>query len=142
MKKNIITTLVIMSLSTLAFSGTIMPSLSLRFNDVVNTNNDINDNGFTPTLVLGIAMQVEEGVTAGFDSEGIDSRLFVSMDYGTLGMGIDANGSPQFTIGAKYAALSNMDVALDYIINNLTADPLNNDEPFPNELRISLGVQF
>ena len=131
-----------MSLSTLAFSGTIMPSLSLRFNDVVNTNNDINDNGFTPTLVLGIAMQVEEGVTAGFDSDGIDSRLFVSMDYGTLGMGIDANGSPQFTIGAKYTALSNMDVSLDYVINNLTVDPLNNDEPFPNELRISLGVQF
>ena len=142
MKKNIITTLVIMSLSTLAFSGTIMPSLSLRFNDVVNTNNDINDNGFTPTLVLGIAMQVEEGVTAGFDSDGVDSRLFVSMEYGTLGMGIDANGSPQFTIGAKYTALSNMDVSLDYVINNLTVDPLNNDEPFPNELRISLGVQF
>jgi|TARA_B100002052_G_C15554846_1_gene450773 hypothetical protein len=142
MKKNIITTLVIMSLTTLAYSSTIMPSLSLRFNDVVNTNNDINDNGFTPTLVLGIAMQVEEGVTAGFDSDGVDSRLFVSMEYGTLGMGIDANGSPQFTIGAKYAALSNMDVALDYVINNLTADPDNNDEPFPNELRISLGVQF
>ena len=79
MKKNIITTLVIMSLTTLAYSSTIMPSLSLRFNDVVNTNNDINDNGFTPTLVLGIAMQVEEGVTAGFDSDGVDSRLFVSM---------------------------------------------------------------
>ena len=64
------------------------------------------------------------------------------MEYGTLGMGIDANGSPQFTIGAKYTALSNMDVSLDYVINNLTVDPLNNDEPFPNELRISLGVQF
>jgi len=142
MKKNILSILVLTSLSTLLFSSTVMPSLALRFNDVVNTNNDINDNGFTTTLVLGFAMEVEEGMTAGFDSDGEDSRIFVSMDYGTLGMGITGDGDPQFTIGAKYNALSNMDVALDYVINNLTSNPADNDNPFPNELRLSLGIQF
>ena len=69
------------------------------------------------------------------------------MDYGTLGMGMNSGGDPQFTIGAKYNALSNLDVSLDYVINNLAREIDGNGDPVAdstaaNELRMSLGVTF
>lgn len=146
MKKNILTTLIIISFGSLLYSSTIQPNISIRYNDVVNTNNDLAD--LTTTLVLGFGMNVGEGVVAGFDSDGSDSRIFISMDYGTLGMGMNAAGDPQFTIGAKYSALTNLDVSLDYVINNLarqvddvTGDPIDGTTA-ANELRMSLGVTF
>ena len=145
MKKNILTTLIIISFGALLYSSAVQPSISMRYNDVVNTNNDLAS--LTTTLVLGFGMNVGDGVTAGFDSDGADSRIFISMDYGTLGMGMNASGDPQFTIGAKYNALSNLDVSLDYIINNLARQVDNGGDPIDgttaaNELRMSLGVTF
>ena len=139
MKKNILLTLIVLSFSSFLFSGTIQPSLSMRFNDIVNT--DSESGTIDPSLVLWFAMSLEDGVYAGFDSDGTDSRIFVSFDYGTMGMGIDANGDSQFTIGAKYSALSNLDVSLDYVINNLTTSG-DGGGAIPNELRMSLGVTF
>jgi len=145
MKKNILTTLMIISFTTFLYSSMVQPKISMRYNDVVNTNNDLAT--LTTTLVLGFGMNVDEGIVAGFDSDGSDSRIFVSMDYGTLGMGMNASGDPQFTIGAKYKALSNLDVSLDYIINNLARQVDNGGDPIDgttaaNELRMSLGVTF
>ena len=139
MKKNILLTLIALSLTSFLFSGTMKPSISLRYDDIVNTSSEAGT--IDPVIVVGFAMSLEEGVYAGFDSDGSDSRIFVSFDYGTVGMGIDANGDPQFTVGAKYSALSNLDVSLDYIVNNLgTVDGDGN--PPANELRLSLGVTF
>jgi len=138
MKKNILITIIALSFSSFLFSGTIQPSLSMRFNDLVNTESD--SGAITPSLVVGLAMSLDEGVSAGFDSDGTDSRIFVSFDYGTVGLGIDANGDPQFTVGANYSALSNLEVSLDYIINNLATE-VEGVVP-PNELRLSLGVTF
>ena len=131
MKKNILITLIALSFGSFLFSATVAPTMSMRFNDIVAQQ----DLGQLPvTLVLGLAMNVEDGVSAGFDSDGTDSRIFVAFDYGTIGLGIDGNGDPQFTVGGKYSVLSNLDVSLDYIINNL------NDAS--DELRLSLGVTF
>jgi hypothetical protein len=63
MKKNILLTLIIISFSSFLFSGTIQPSLSMRFNDIVN--NDAESGTIDPSLVLGFAMSLEEGVYAG-----------------------------------------------------------------------------
>jgi hypothetical protein len=57
-----------------------------------------------------------------------------------MGLGINDIGEPQFTIGASYSTISNLDVTLDYVINNLATDGLGNS--IPNELRMSLGVTF
>ena len=126
-----------MSLGTFVFSN-IKPVIGLRFDDVVS-NNDLAT--LVPALTLGFASEVNDGVVAGFDSDGEDSRIFVAFDYGTLGMGINANGDPQFTVGATYTALSNLGVSLDYVINNLSTDGGGGD-PSPNVLRLSLGVNF
>lgn len=131
MKKNILITLIALSFGSFLFSATVTPTISMRFNDIVGEQ----DLGQLPvTLVIGLAMNVEEGVSAGFDSDGTDSRIFVAFDYGTIGLGIDVDGNPQFTVGGKYSALSNFDVSLDYIINNLT--------DASDELRLSLSVTF
>ena len=139
MKKNVLITVLVLSVGSFLFSGTIQPALSMRFNDIIETTADSGT--VEPVLVVGLTMSLDEGVYAGFDSDGTDSRIFVSFDYGTMGMGIDANGEPQFTIGAKYSALSNLDVSLDYIINNLTTSGAGGSA-IPNELRMSLGVTF
>jgi len=145
MKKNILITLTIISFGTFLYSSSVQPVISMRYNDVVNTNNDLTD--LTTTLVLGFGMNVGDGVTAGFDSDGADSRIFISMDYGTLGLGMNSVGDPQFTVGAKYSALSNLDVSLDYVINNLAREIDADGEPVAdttaaNELRMSLSVTF
>jgi len=140
MKKNILISLITIAFSTTLFAGTVQPQISMRYNDVVNQQDLSN---LETTLVLGFAMDVGEGVLAGFDSDGNDSRIFVSFNYGTMGMGINANGDPQYTIGTKYNALSNLEVSLDYIINNLTTDNLDGlGGPSENTLRMSLGVTF
>ena len=146
MKKNIILTIIAISFASFSISqNTIEPSLSMRFNNVTGEGN--TGSIVDPVLCLGLAMQLEEGVTAGFDSDGTDSRIFVSFDYGTMGLGINAIGEPQFTIGANYSSLSNLVVSLDYVFNNLTS-VINDDgeavegTTAPNELRLSLGVTF
>ena len=145
MKKNFIISLTTLILGTVLFSGTITPQISLRYNDLVNANNELSS--LETTLVLGFAMEVSEGVYAGYDSDTNDSRIFISFDYGTMGLGMDSNGDPQFTIGAKYNTLSNLAVSLDYVINNLAREYDGEGEPIegsiiPNELRMSLGVTF
>ena len=144
MKKNIILSIIALSFASFSIAqNTVQPTLSMRFNDVIGDTNDIVE----PVLCLGLAMQLEEGVSAGFDSDGVDSRIFVAFDYGTMGLGINAAGDPQFTIGANYSTLSNLVVSLDYIFNNLArqigddGDPID-DTIATNELRLSLGVTF
>ena len=137
MKKNIILTLLALTFANFAFTNTVQPTISMRFNDVLSDTDDIID----PVLALGFAMSIEEGVSAGFDSDGTDSRIFVAFDYGTMGLGINGTGDPQFTVGATYSTLSNLVVSLDYIFNNL-ATPADGEDTVPNELRMSLGVTF
>jgi hypothetical protein len=141
MKKNVLVTILVLSVGSFLFSGTIQPSLSMRFNDIIETTADSGT--IEPVLVVGLTMSLDEGVYAGIDavSDGTDSRIFVSFDYGTMGLGMNANGDPQFTVGAKYSALSNLDVSLDYVINNLTTSGAGSSA-IPNELRMSLGVTF
>jgi len=138
MKKNIILTIIALSFASFSLANTVQPTLSMRFNDLIGDTNDVVD----PVLCLGLAMSLDEGVSAGFDSDGTDSRIFVAFDYGTLGLGINEFGEPQFTVGANYSTLSNLVVSLDYIFNNLTSvDGLGETVP-ANELRMSLGVTF
>ena len=144
MKKNIILSIIALSFASFSIAqNTVQPTLSMRFNDVIGDTNDIVE----PVLCLGLAMQLEEGVSAGFDSDGTDSRIFVAFDYGTMGLGINAAGDPQFTIGANYSTISNLVVSLDYIFNNWArqigddGDPID-DTIATNELRLSLGVTF
>ena len=64
MKKNILLIISVLSIGSFLYSGTIQPSLSMRFNDVVNQQSE-NGGAIDPVLVLGFAMSLEEGIYAG-----------------------------------------------------------------------------
>jgi len=134
MKMKNITTLLIkgMLLVSFMYAGTVGPSLSMRFNDLL-----ANDNALpTPGVVLGLEASVGEGIFAGIDSDGTDHRLYVMLGYGTFGMGTNVDGDPQFTIGGNYSVLDRFSVNLDYVINQLTTAPT------PDQLRVTLKVDF
>ena len=136
MKMRSISTLLVKGIVLVSFiyAGSVSPTVSMRFSDVLANAMP------TPTTVLGLEVEVGDGVFAGIDSDAGDSRLFVKLGYGTFGMGTNSDGEPQFTIGGHYSLINNFKVSLDYVINQLTDDGTGN--PDPNQLRVSLGVNF
>jgi len=138
MKMRSISTLLVKGIVLVSFiyAGSVSPMISMRFADVLD--NDIP----TPSTVLGLQVQVGDGVFAGIDSDAGDSRLFVKLGYGTFGMGTNADGEPQFTIGGSYNVMSNFGVNLDYVINQLTDDNASPGTPYADQLRVSLSVNF
>ena len=142
MKMKNITTLIIkgMLLVSFMYAGTVGPSLSMRFNDLLGNDNALP----TPGVVLGLEASVGAGVFAGIDSDGTDHRLYVKLGYGTFGMGTDINGDPQFTIGGNYSIFESFNVNLDYVINQMTdLDGVGGEiAPFPDQLRLTLKVDF
>ena len=138
MKMKSISTLLVkgMVLVSFIYAGSISPTLSMRFGDVLAEAIP------TPATVLGLEAEVGDGVSAGMDTNAGDSRLYVKLGYGTFGMGTNNLGQPQFTIGGTYSVQDNFGVSLDYVLNQLTADAGNADAPFADQLRVSLTVNF
>ena len=121
--------------SSFIYAGSVSPVLGIRFNDILSSN-DLQD----PTNSLGIKMEVGEGVYSGFDVSDGDFRIFVQRDNMIFGMGNNNQNQPQFTVGGYYNALDNLWISLDYVINQLTDD--GGGDPFPDQLRIGMFVQF
>jgi hypothetical protein len=149
MKKYLIA---LLTLTTFVFAGAVSPILSLRFDNISNSTDALP----TPTSVIGLKMDLGDGVYSGFDVNSVtvanvttsDFRIFIERSFGTVGIGRHHNGDPQFTIGGNYSTLSNLSVNFDYVINNLTNDTsvtpgdATDVNPFDNELRLSLSVSF
>tara|TARA_B100000029_G_C17246284_1_gene840986 strand:- start:312 stop:749 length:438 start_codon:yes stop_codon:yes gene_type:complete len=145
MKKYLIA---LLTLTTFIFAGAVSPVLSLRFNDISNSTDALPK----PTTVIGLKMDLGNGIYSGFDVNSVtagnattsDFRIFIERSFGTVGIGRHHNGDPQFTIGGTYSTLSNLAVNFDYVINNLTDQDgvANTEDPFDNELRLSLSVSF
>ena len=135
MKMKNITTMLVkgMLLVSFMYAGTVGPSLSMRFNDLLANANALP----APVVVLGLEANVGDGVFAGVESEGDNHRLYVKMGYGTFGMGLDANNEARFTIGANYSVLDRFSVNLDYVINQALVTAPDDDQ-----LRVTLKVDF
>ena len=138
MKMKSISTLLVKGIVLISFiyAGSVSPMLSMRFGDVAAGVIP------TPSTVLGLQVEVGDGVVAGVESDAGDSRLFLRFGYGTFGMGSNNLGDPQFTIGGHYDIISNFGVSLDYVLNQLTVDANNANAPFADQLRISLSASF
>ena len=127
--KNTKTLLSTLILTSVMFAGAVSPMLSLRFNDIANASEMP-----TPDAVLGLKMDLGDGVNAGFDSNNGDFRIFLERSFGTFGMGNNTAGKPQFTVGANFNYLSNLTFNFDYVVNSL-----NDDE---DQMRMGLSVNF
>lgn len=126
MKKSVC--IVMVGLLAFSYAGSVTPTISLRVNNVL-------DGLDFASPVIGLKMDLTDGVYSGFDSDATTSRIYVEKSYGRIGMGTyTANvgsalaGEPYFTVGTTYGVLDNLNVELEYVINNLvtnTADVLN-----------------
>ena len=119
------------------YAGDVTPMLGLRFNDVAGSTELLG-----PGQTLGLKMQVGDNIYSGFDTNGTDFRIFVQQSFGMFGLGTNDDGEPQFTVGAYYYVLENLNVSLDYVINRLTDDDNNLGSPYPDEIRMTLGISF
>jgi len=119
------------------YAGTVSPMLGLRFDDVAGSTDLVG-----PGQTLGLKMQVGENVYSGFDTNGTDFRIFVQQSFGMFGLGTNNDGEPQFTVGGYYYVLDNLNVSLDYVINRLTDDDADPGNPYPDEIRMTLGISF
>ena len=127
MKKSVC--IVMVGLLAFSYAGSVTPTISLRVNDVLSGLD------FAST-VIGLKMDLTDGVYSGFDSDATTSRIYVEKLYGRIGMGTYTAavvggalvGEPYFTVGTTYGVLDNLNVELEYVINSLvtnTADILN-----------------
>jgi hypothetical protein len=125
MKKTL--SILMIGLLSLSFAGEIMPTISLRIGDVLT-------NGLgTVTPIVGLKLTVGDGSYTGFDTEATSTRLYMEKSFGKAGMGTYTNGHNDegkafFTVGTSYGVVDNLNVELEYVINNLapqTADVLN-----------------
>ena len=128
--KNMKTILSTLILASVMFAGAISPTLSLRFNDISNADNGLP----SPDTVLGLKMDLGDNISAGFDSNNGDFRVYLERSFVTFGMGNNSDDEPHFTVGANMSYLSNLTFNFDYVINNL-----NDDE---DQLRMGLSVSF
>ena len=140
MKKVIVFTTLIVSMLTFAFAGSITPVLGMRFNDIANASDALPG----PVTSVGLKMEVSDGVYTGFDSnvDGTDFRIFVEQSFGKVGLG-SLNGHPTFSVGALYSVYINLNIELEYMMNQLVKTDENGDPTTVNDaLRLSLNVTF
>ena len=133
MKK--ITYAIIISLFSFSYAGDVTPTISLRVENVLEGLDFASP-------IIGLKMGISDGYNSGFDANATGTRIYIERSYvgklGRVGLGTYTSGTdegkPYFTIGTSYAAYDNVNVDLEYVVNNLaTADDL---------LQLSLTIGF
>ena len=125
--------IIILSALSILSAGAVTPVLGMRFNNIAGAS-------ALPDAVtsIGLKMEVTDGVNAGFDSNvtgDADFRIYLERSFGKIGFGHNADKEPTFTIGGMYSIYSNLNVELEYMVNQMTAADLD-------RLRLSLTVPF
>ena len=127
--------LLLISVLSIASAGSVTPVIGMRFNAT-------DTSGFVskipgPVTSIGLKMEVSEGVYSGFDTniDGTDFRIFLERSFGKIGLSSSTTGKPTFTIGAIYSIYSNLNVELEYMVNQA-------DETVNDNLRMSLSIPF
>ena len=126
--------IIILSALSILSAGAVTPVLGMRFNNVAGAS-------ALPDAItsIGLKMEVADGIYSGFDSnvDGTDFRIFLERSFGKIGFGHNAALEPTFTIGGLYPIYSNLNVEVEYMVNQMTTTPADTDK-----LRLSLTVPF
>lgn len=130
MKKTL--SIFMIGLLSLSYAGTVTPTISLRFDDIMSATDAME----TATPIVGLKMSLDDGVYTGFDATAVSSRIYIEKSFGKLGLGTYTAavqdgaqiGEPYFTAGATYGVMDNLNLELEYVVNSWatsTADVLN-----------------
>ena len=124
MKKNIFLVLMIVSLISMIFPKDISPVLSIRYDNL--------DSGVAVSDAIGLQLDLGGDKFTGFDTDGTDYRIYVGWGFGKIGLGHDgaAPATAEYTIGATYPILDNLNLDLDYVMGATDV------------LRLSMNIQF
>jgi len=125
MKKSL--SAILISLLAFSYAGEVSPTISLRVDDMLGGLEFVSP-------VIGLSVALGDGVNTGFDASSWDdgtgtivtgSRIYIDRSYGRVGFGLYTNGAddgvPYFTIGTTYNAYGNLNIDLDYVINQMAA---------------------
>ena len=122
MKKYLILVLMVTSLSSFIFPKDITPVLSIRYDNLAA--------GIAVSDAIGLKMDLSGNKFTGFDTDGTDYRIYMGWGFGKIGFGDDGSTTGEYTVGATYEVLDNINMDLDYVMG--TTD----------ELRLSLNIHF
>ena len=122
MKKSILFVLMMLSITSYMFSKDVSPVLSIRYDNLAA--------GMTVTDAIGLKMDLGDNNFTGFDTDGTDYRIYVGWGFGKIGFGDDGTTTGEYTVGATYEVLDNINMDLDYVMG--TTD----------DLRLSLNIHF
>ena len=124
MKKNIFLVLMIVSLVSMIFPKDISPVLSIRYDNL--------DAGIAVSDAIGLQLDLGGDKFTGFDTDGTDYRIYVGWGFGKIGLGHDgvAPATAEYTVGATYPVLDNLNLDLDYVMGATDV------------LRLSMNIQF
>mgnify|MGYP000020494036 FL=1 len=104
-------------------------TISIRFNDVFAGDP-------VATMVVGLKMGITNDVYSGFDTDATSTRIYIERSFGKIGLGaLNAGGEPYFTIGGLYSVMDNLNVELEYVVNQL-------NENLADQFNLSLTVGF
>jgi len=115
--------LITMLLLTSVFPKDISPVISIRY-DQINNVIEVTD-------AIGLQFDLGNNRFTGYDTDGIDHRLYVGWKFGKIGFGHDG-ANPEYTIGANYDLVDNIGLDLDIIMGH------NNS----NNIRLGLNINF
>ena len=122
---------VLISLLAVSYATDITPTISLRVNNLL-AGADLT---FATPAVIGLQISgFDDGVVTGFDTDAVGSRVYIARSYGKVGLGTYTSGEPFFTIGTSYNAYANLNVELEYVMNNLATED--------DALQMSLTISF
>ena len=124
MKKNILLILIIVSLTSMIFPKDVSPVLSIRYDNLTT--------GIAVSDAVGLQLDLGGNKSTGFDTDGTDYRIYVGWGFGKIGLGHDgaAPNTAEYTVGATYPVLDNLNLDLDYVMG------------VTDVLRLSMNIQF
>ena len=104
-------------------------TISIRFNDVFAGDP-------VATMIVGLKMGITNDVYSGFDTDATSIRIYIERSFGKIGLGaLNAGGEPYFTIGGLYSVMDNLNVELEYVVNQL-------NENLADQFNLSLTIGF
>ena len=134
MQKIFITFITFYTFTSLLYSQSINPTLSIRYEDFMEE--------FTPELAIGVKIGIDDERYTGFEttqsSEIVDTRIVIGWNWALIGLGtktVDDVIYPSYTFGGTYSFLDGLSTNIEYVLTEPEAG-------IDDHLRLALIITF